>query len=122
MRRALLRFAALAAITAMGAAPAAEPAPAAQQEALLDEAWAARLSGAATRRDAALSRLRSDELALRVARHRKYPRGEALGAVERKVEASREQLSAAKQALPELLKEARRAGVSSALLQEYEDE
>jgi cobalamin biosynthesis protein CobT len=120
VRRALL--AVLAAIAAAGAAPAAEPVPAAQQEALLDEAWAARLSGAATRRDAALSRLRSDELALRVARHRKYPRGEALGAVERNVEASREQLGAAEQALPELLEEARRAGVSSAVLHPYEGE
>jgi len=120
VRRALL--AVLAAIAAAGAAPAAEPVPAAQQEALLDEAWAARLSGAATRRDAALSRLRSDELALRVARHRNYPRGEARRAVQRDVEAARERLASAEQALPELLEEARRVGVSSALLREYEGE
>jgi len=120
VRRALLALAVLAAFAAAGAVRAGEPAT--QQETLLDEAWAARLSEATLRRDAALTRLASDEQALRVARHRKYPRGEALRTVERSVERARARLSATEQELPELLEHARRAGVSPAVLGPFEGE
>ena len=120
MRRTLLAVAVLAAFAAAGAVRAGEPAT--QQETLLDEAWAARLSEATLRRDAALTRLASDEQALRVARHRKYPRGEALRTVERSVERARARLSATEQELPELLEHARRAGVSPAVLGPFEGE
>ena len=120
MRRALLALAVLAAFAAAGDVRADEPA--AQQESLPDGAWATRLSEATLRRDAALTRLARDEQALRVARHRKYPRGEALRTVERNVEQARARLSATEQELPELLEHARRAGVSAAVLGPFEGE
>jgi hypothetical protein len=122
MRRALLALAGLVVFAAVGAVRADEAAPAAQQENLPDEAWAARLSEATLRRDAALTRLASDEQALRAARHRKYPRGEGLRTVERNVEQARARLSATEQELPELLEHARRAGVSPAVLGPFEAE
>jgi len=122
VRHALLALAVLAAFAAAGAVRADEPAPATQQETLPDEAWAARLSDATLRRDAALTRLARDEQALRMARHRKYPRGEALRTVERNVERARARLSATEQELPELLEHARRAGVSPAVLGPFEGE
>jgi hypothetical protein len=120
VRRALLALAVLAAFAAAGDVRADDPA--AQQESLPDGAWATRLSEATLRRDAALMRLARDERTLRTARHRKYPRGEALRTVERNVEQARARLSATEQELPELLEHARRAGVSAAVLGPFEGE
>jgi hypothetical protein len=122
VRRALPSLALLATLASAGAVRAEEPLPAAQSEALLEEAWTARLSEATARRDATAARLAADEAALTSARHRKYPRGDTLGTLERNLERSRAEHAAAEQALPELLEEARKAGVSPALLRRFEGE
>jgi len=120
MRRALPGLALLAALASAAAVRAEEPLPAAQSEALLEEAWTARLSEATARRDAAAARLAADEQALTVARHRKYPRGDTLGSLEGNLARSRAEHAEAERAVPELLEQARRAGVSSALLRRFE--
>ena len=56
------------------------------------------------------------------ARHRDYPRGEALAAIEHDLEKARKALAAAEQELPELLEEARLAGVSPDVLLRFEHE
>jgi hypothetical protein len=73
-------------------------------------------------RDQARLKVIESEAALSRARHREYPRGEALEAIERDVESARKELAAAERELPELLEEARLAGVSPEVLLRFEDE
>jgi hypothetical protein len=107
-----------------GAVQAEPPAPNAdfQNAEARDAKWSARLEKAQVHRDQARLRVIASEAALSRARHRDYPRGEALAEIESEVEAARKELAAAERELPELLEEARLAGVSPDVLLRFEDE
>jgi hypothetical protein len=117
MRRAWLALALVPWLALAGPAPAQEPTPSA-----VDQVWLPRLTDAKNQRDEALRRVIASEAALSSARHRKYPRGEALDAIEKDLESSRKALADAEQRLPELLEQARLAGASPALLQSFEED
>ena len=123
MRHVRLLLIVLALVSA-GAAQAEPPAPNADAQAVeaRDAKWSARLAKAQKHRDEARLRVIETEAALSRARHRDYPRGAALEAIERDVEDARKALAAAEQELPELLEEARLAGVSPDVLLRFEDE
>jgi hypothetical protein len=110
-----------ACLASAGAVRAEElaPNPAAATE-KQDAAWTARLGAAEARRNDAVQRVIAGEAAFTRARHREYPRGEALAGLARDLEKARKDLAAAEQELPELLEEARRAGVSPAVLDRFE--
>ena len=107
-----------------GAVHAEPPAPNAEAQAAeaRDAKWSARLAKAQVRRDEARLKVIETEAALSRARHREYPRGAALEAIEQNVEDARKAFAAAERELPELLEEARLAGVSPDVLQRFEDE
>jgi hypothetical protein len=86
------------------------------------EAWVDRIEAAAADLEKTRARLRADEGALTRARHRRYPRGEALAELEASVEAGRAALEKAEAELPELLEQARRAGVPPGRLRHLEPE
>lgn len=113
----------LAVSVALGGAIQAEPpaAPAdAEAVAALDAKWEGRLIEAQMRRDEARQQVSDGQAAVNKARHREYPRGDALVALRNELEQARKQLAAAEDELPELLEEARLAGVSPAVLQRFE--
>jgi hypothetical protein len=85
-----------------------------------DAEWSTRLQDAQLRREDARRRVIAAEAELTKARHRKRPRGDALEALERAVEDSREALDAAEQELPVLLEQARLVGVSPAVLLRFD--
>jgi len=87
-----------------------------------DAKWSDRLTKAQMRRDLARQQLVEAEAALSRARHRDYPRGEALAEIERDAQTARKDLAAAEQELPVLLEEARLAGVSPDVLLRFEEE
>jgi hypothetical protein len=123
--RAAPRLALVLALTFAGTAgadPAAPDPGAATPEALRDAGFRERLAQAERDVGAARMRVTEAEVALRRARHRNYPRGEALVALETALVEAREKQATAEAALPELLEEARRAGVSPAVLRDFEDE
>ena len=123
MRHARLLLITLSLLCA-GAMQAEPPAPNAdvQNAEARDAKWSARLEKAQMHRDQARLRVIETEAALSRARHRDYPRGAALEAIERDVESARKELAAAERELPELLEEARLAGVSPDVLLRFEDE
>jgi len=116
----LLLAACLAPAGPLRAAEPAAPAPAPAPTVTLDDIWLKRLADAETRRDDAVQRIIAGEAAVGRARHREYPRGEALDALERDLARARKELAAVDEELPVLLEEARRAGVSRAVLDRFE--
>ena len=123
MRRAWLALLLAPWLTHAGAARAEKPAPPRAPAAAdsQDAAWAARLTDALAQRDDALNRVIAGEAALSSARHRHHPRGEALESIEHDLDQAREDLAAAEERFPELVEQARRSGVSPAVLRPFED-
>jgi len=87
-----------------------------------DAKWEGRLIEAQVRRDQAQQRVIASQAALNKARHREYPRGAALVGLRKELDEAKKELAAAEAELPELLDEARLAGVSPAVLQRFEAE
>jgi uncharacterized protein YlxW (UPF0749 family) len=85
-----------------------------------DAKWSARLNQAQMRLDQARQRVVEREAAYSKARHREYPRGAALAEIERDLEQARKDLAAAEHELPDLIEQARLAGVSPAVLLRFE--
>lgn len=83
--------------------------------------WDERLAEARDRISRARLRAAKAEAAYARARHDGHPRGEALAEIEQEWNAAAEELQAARTALPELLEEARRAGVEPGVLRPYRD-
>jgi chromosome segregation ATPase len=83
-------------------------------------AWEARLSEAQARLTTARERVATSERALTRARHRNYPRGEALDELVASAEEARKELAAAEEEFPELLEQARAAGVEPGVLRRFE--
>ena len=125
MRRAGLAFALALPLFAASAAPA-DPAKPGQAAPVASEViaagWEARLADAEAKLAAARSRAARSEQTLTHARHRKYPRGEALDALIADAEEAREALAAAEAEVPALLEQARRAGVEPGVLRRFEPE
>jgi hypothetical protein len=109
------------ALGAAGAGPLAAAPPGAAETQANDAAWTKRLNDAVVRRDRARLRLADAKAAVAEARHRRYPRGAALAELENEREKARAELAEAETALPELIEEARQAGVSPELLLRFED-
>jgi septal ring factor EnvC (AmiA/AmiB activator) len=121
----LVALALAGALFPLPAPAAAEPAKASEAPGLTDEAvaaWVVRLDEAQEKLARTRSRLAADEAALTRARHRRYPRGEALDALKARVAKGRTDLEAAETELPALLEEARRAGVPPGALRRFEPE
>jgi len=122
MRRCLLPILLISILAgALQAQPSTQDADARLAEAR-DAKWSARLTNAVMQRDEARQQVIEREAAYSQARHREYPRGAALAAIERDLEQARKDLTAAEQELPALLEEARIAGVSPDVLLRFEDE
>jgi chromosome segregation ATPase len=118
-----MRAALLLLIVVLLAAPAAlraQPPAAAASQDQLDAHWSGRLEDATKRLAEARIAVPAAEAAVGEARHRRYPRGEALGKLERNVEKAREELARAEEELPALLEKARVAGASPGVLQRFE--
>jgi hypothetical protein len=107
---------------APAAGPAAAPAKAAPSEAPVDDVpWEKRLSEAKQRIVDARVRVAKAEAAYSRARHDRHPRGEALDAIEQEWKDAQRDLREAEVALPELVEQARRAGVAPGVLGPYWD-
>ncbi len=125
-----MKRAALAALGLYGALLAAststaEPPPPAAAELsaeALDPAWSVRLSEAQERQATAAAHVADAQQALGSARHRKRPRGASLAALEGELARAQRERAAADAELPELLEQARRAGVSPGVLRRFEPE
>lgn len=115
----LLVLAADPALAQQGAAVSEEPVVAENAE---DEvaAWVARLDEAAKRLAAAQKRVAELEGAKGRGASRRYPRGEAKEKYLEQLEEARTELAEAQEAMPELLEDARRAGVLPGVLDRYE--
>jgi hypothetical protein len=83
--------------------------------------WVKRLDEARARLDAATRRLAQLEGAKGRGAHRRYPRGDAKEKYLEDLEAARKEHADAAQALPELMEEARRAGVPPGVIARYEE-
>jgi Spy/CpxP family protein refolding chaperone len=112
-----LCFAAAFAATADPAKPDAAPGPSNEKAAA---AWQERLAEAQARITKARDGVANSERALTRARHRKYPRGEALDDLVAAAEQARTELAAAEAELPELVEQARAAGVEPGVLRRFE--
>lgn len=103
------------------AAPIAVPAdnplylPEAQQQ-----AWAQRLAAAQQEIEQARQKVAELEAAYSEAQHSGHPRGEQREALEESLREARDRLGRLEQSLPELVEEARRAGVYPKLLRPYQ--
>jgi septal ring factor EnvC (AmiA/AmiB activator) len=86
------------------------------------EAWVDRIEVAAAHLEKTRAQLRANEESLARARHRRYPRGDTLEELETSVESGRAALEAAEAELPELIEQARRAGVPPGELRRFEPE
>lgn len=84
------------------------------------DAWIERLDAAVSTRDAARRRLEKAEEAVRVMRHRRYPRGEAREEIEQERAEAERALERAETTLPALLEEARHEGIPAGVLRPYE--
>jgi hypothetical protein len=116
---------ALALALAGAAAVHAEPPTTAVEDAsvaMRDAKWTNRLLAATMRRDRARQRVLEAEAAVSEARHRQYPRGEALTAIENERDKAKEELAEAEEEIPDLLERARADGVSPAVLMRFEPE
>lgn len=121
-RAALALFFALSFAAAFAAAgdPAEPRGEAAASNQEIAAAWEARLAEAQARIAKSRERVETSEQALTRARHRKYPRGEALDALVTTAEDARSALAAAQAELPELLEQAHAAGVEPGVLRRFE--
>jgi hypothetical protein len=121
VRRALFALA-LAASLAGASAAAADPAKPGDDPANVPAlpTWEQRLEEAQTRLELARARAAETEQAVKRARHRRYPRGEAFDDLVRAAEDAQKQLRSAEAELPELLEQARRAGVEPGVLRRFE--
>jgi len=88
----------------------------------LEAYWDQRLARARQRIEIARERMAKADAEYSRARHDQYPRGEALAEIEERHRAAERELRAAEAALPRLVEQARRAGVSPGVLREYWDE
>jgi len=88
----------------------------------LEAYWDRRLARARQRIEIAHERMAKAEAEYSRARHDQYPRGEALAEIEERHRAAVRELQAAETALPQLVEQARRAGVSPGVLREYWDQ
>lgn len=86
-----------------------------------DDDLVPRLAEALAARDHARTRVIAGEGALSTARHRHHPRGQALEKVEKDLADARKDLAAAEERLPELVEQARQAGVSPPALLPFEE-
>lgn len=122
MRRAwpLLIFALILGLAAAAQSPSSEAEVRAAEA--RDAKWSERLNDAQMRLDLARQRVVEREAALSRARHREYPRGEALAEIERDLEKARKDLTEAERELPDLIEQARLAGVSPAVLLRFESD
>jgi hypothetical protein len=111
---------ALALVFALASPAGGEPTDA--QAAERDRTWTSRLLDAQMNIDRARQRVAAAKAAVSEARHRKHPRGAALGAIERERQKAEEELAAADAALPALLERARSEGVSQTVLMRFEPE
>ena len=118
MSRAGLALALLAAVAA--AADPAKPSDEATAQ-VVSAAWETRLTEAHAKLEQARTRAASSEQAVTRARHRRYPRGDAFDDLQAAAEADRKALTAAEAELPELLEQARQAGVESGVLRRFEE-
>ncbi len=111
--------------TAAPALLAAEPAADARADSDADAedapaSWSDRLKEASDRIARARLRASKAEGAYSRARHDGYPRGDALGQIKKEWDAAAEELRAAREALPELVEEARQAGAEASVLRPYD--
>lgn len=86
-----------------------------------EKSWDERLRDAHDRIGRARLRAAKAEAAYSRARHDGHPRGEALAGIKEEWDAAAEELKTARAVFPELLEEARRAGVERGVLRRYED-
>jgi hypothetical protein len=116
-------LAALALATSLAGAfaAAADPAKPSEEEASTPT-WEQRLEEAHTRLELARLHAAESERAVTRARHRRYPRGAGFDDLVAAAEDARKQLRSAEAELPELLEQARRAGVEPGVLRRFEPE
>jgi hypothetical protein len=86
-----------------------------------ERGWIKRLDEAAARLAAAQRSIDRLEGTKGRGASRRYPRGEAKGKYLDDLEAARKELAAAQEALPEVIEEARRAGIPNGTLDRYEN-
>ncbi len=118
--RILVAVSILAAAEAAISQPAAVPAdgaPTAEQH----QEWLRALDEEVERLHASRAKAAELERKITEARRRRYPRGEALGALERELKEARDTQAQARATLPELVERARRGGVPPGVLRRYED-
>jgi hypothetical protein len=84
--------------------------------------WETRLTDAQARLEQARGHAAASEQALARARHRRYPRGAAFDQLVADADDARKKLRAAEAELPELLEQARQAGVEPGVLRRFEPE
>lgn len=109
--------------TPLLAQPPASPAPeepAATAEEDSEAAWVKRLDEAAARLAGAQRQVEQLEGAKGKGASRRYPRGDAKAKYLDDLEAAHTELADARAALPELVEEARRAGIPNGVLDRYE--
>jgi septal ring factor EnvC (AmiA/AmiB activator) len=114
--------AAVGAALLLGAAPLGPTAASAQvydASEAENAMWAEQLAEAQAEIEASRERLEQAQAKYVRARHDDYPRGEALAELEKEVEEARQALAEAEERLPELVEEARRAGVLPEVLRPY---
>lgn len=118
--RVFIAFLILVAADALISSGDGSPARADSFETSNQETWVRALEENANRMLAAEGKVAALQRRVSEARRRHYPRGEALGALERELEDAREELEAARGERPRLLEDARRAGVSAGALRPFE--
>jgi septal ring factor EnvC (AmiA/AmiB activator) len=84
-------------------------------------AWAQRLAEAHGKLEAARTEVVSAQAALDRARNRQYPTGDALAKLEKDLADAKEKLATREAEWPQLLEQAREAGVLPAVLRPYEN-
>jgi len=85
------------------------------------QAWAQQLAEAQQDVDSARARVERLEAAYAEAQHSGHPRGEARAELEKNLARARRDLEEAREAMPRLVEEARRAGVYPQVLRPYKD-
>jgi len=106
---------------AFAASPAAAPNDAAAAAEDESAGWLKRLEEARARLDTATRRLTALGGIKGRGAHRRYPRGDAKEKYLEDLEAARKEYNEAERALPELIEEARRAGIPPGVLARYEE-
>lgn len=116
--RILVAVSILAAAEVAISQPSGEPALSMSAE--RNQEWARTLEEELARLRASQAQVAELERQITDARRRRYPRGEALGALERELADARKALARSRAALPELVERARRSGVPPGVLRPYE--